>query len=121
MGSAVLLAVGPAVGGIRQRLVILVGCLWQLLLLDALRRIAPWRRRSGGHGHEWPTRRGRWRYLPPTEQAVDRPFEVPRYVFAEFELPQRAAATSNLHVRDPLQTVPVTFSNVRDDLVFDRR
>lgn len=38
MGSAVLLAVGPAVGGIRQRLVILAGCLWQLLLLDALRR-----------------------------------------------------------------------------------
>jgi hypothetical protein len=34
LGNAVLLAVG----GIRQRLVILVGCLWQLLLLDALRR-----------------------------------------------------------------------------------
>lgn len=36
LGSAVLLAIGPGVGGARQRLVIVAGCLWQLLLLETL-------------------------------------------------------------------------------------
>jgi ABC-type transport system involved in cytochrome bd biosynthesis fused ATPase/permease subunit len=41
LGSGVLLALGSSVGGIRQRLTILVGCLWQFLLLEALARRAP--------------------------------------------------------------------------------
>jgi hypothetical protein len=36
--SAVLLAIGPDVGGIRQRLVVLAGCVWQMLLLSVLDR-----------------------------------------------------------------------------------
>jgi hypothetical protein len=36
LGSAVLLIAGAAVGGIRQRLLLVVGCLWQLLLIDRL-------------------------------------------------------------------------------------
>ncbi len=36
IGSIVLLAIGPPVGGVRQRLVIAAGLLWQLLLLKAL-------------------------------------------------------------------------------------
>jgi hypothetical protein len=39
LGSAVLLIGGAAVGGIRQRLLIVVGCLWQLLLIDRLGRL----------------------------------------------------------------------------------
>lgn len=38
VGSIVLLAIGPSVGGIRQRLLIASGLLWQLLLLKALER-----------------------------------------------------------------------------------
>lgn len=38
LSSSALLMIGPEVGGIRQRLVILIGCLWQLLLLATLRR-----------------------------------------------------------------------------------
>lgn len=38
LSSVALLIVGPAVGGIRQRLLVFVGCLWQLLLLNALGR-----------------------------------------------------------------------------------
>ena len=38
VGSLVLLVIGPSVGGIRQRLVIACGLLWQLLLLKALER-----------------------------------------------------------------------------------
>jgi MFS family permease len=41
IGSAALLAAGPAVGGLRQRLAILCGCIWQLLLLGALARSDP--------------------------------------------------------------------------------
>lgn len=36
--SGTLLLVGPEVGGLRQRLVLLAGCCWQLLLLRELRR-----------------------------------------------------------------------------------
>ena len=41
ISSIVLLAIGPSVGGIRQRLVIACGLLWQLLLLRALGRGDP--------------------------------------------------------------------------------
>lgn len=41
-GSAALLTIGPEVGGLRQRLLVLVACGWQLLLLATLRS----RRRS---------------------------------------------------------------------------
>jgi hypothetical protein len=37
VGSVALLAIGPSVGGLRQRLVVAAGCLWQLLLLRTLR------------------------------------------------------------------------------------
>jgi MFS family permease len=40
LGSTTLLIVGPVVGGIRQRLLVVIGCLWQLFLLDALGRSA---------------------------------------------------------------------------------
>lgn len=36
LSNGALLAVGPEVAGIRQRLVILIGCLWQFLLLREL-------------------------------------------------------------------------------------
>lgn len=39
--SLALLLIGPSVGGLRQRLLLLVGCAWQLLLLDALRVAGP--------------------------------------------------------------------------------
>lgn len=35
--SLVLLLIGPEVGGLRQRLLLLAGCCWQLLFLQALR------------------------------------------------------------------------------------
>ena len=38
VSASMLLVVGPAVGGIRQRVVVLAGCLWQVLLLRALPR-----------------------------------------------------------------------------------
>ncbi len=38
--SLALLLVGPEVGGLRQRLVLLAGCCWQLLLLAELRQPA---------------------------------------------------------------------------------
>jgi MFS family permease len=38
LGATALLIVGPVVGGIRQRLLVVIGCLWQLFLLDALGR-----------------------------------------------------------------------------------
>ena len=41
LGSGVLLAVGSSVWGARQRQVILVGCLWQFLLLGALAHWTP--------------------------------------------------------------------------------
>jgi MFS family permease len=40
VGSIVLLAVGPAVGGLRQRLGILGGCAWQLMLLGELAKVS---------------------------------------------------------------------------------
>lgn len=40
LGSTALLIAGPVVGGIRQRLLIVIGCLWQLFLLNALGRAA---------------------------------------------------------------------------------
>lgn len=39
LGSAGLLVVGATVGGIRQRLLVIVGCLWQLLLIELLGRL----------------------------------------------------------------------------------
>jgi hypothetical protein len=36
-----LLLIGPSVGGLRQRLLLLAGCAWQLLLLYALRGAGP--------------------------------------------------------------------------------
>ena len=39
--SLALLVIGPSVGGLRQRLLLLIGCAWQLLLLNALRSESP--------------------------------------------------------------------------------
>lgn len=46
--SLALLLIGPSVGGLRQRLLLLAGCAWQLMLLSALTDTAT--RRSGSSG-----------------------------------------------------------------------
>jgi hypothetical protein len=46
--SLALLLTDPSVGGLRQRLLLLVGCVWQLMLLSALPDTATGRSRSSG-------------------------------------------------------------------------